>query len=131
MDAPPALAVALAAMAAMAAGAIWIPSAGKSLGSLLSLGSLAVGLFLAKLLTTVNVTTTEAEFRAYAASKGVRLNETALDNSLLGNFAPYETFAPESWVLFGLAILGVLVLMALGLAAYRGCFDRKAPGMAD
>jgi len=127
LDAPPALALALSAMAA---GAIWIPSAGKSLGSLLSLGSLAVGLFLARFLTTVNVTTTEAEFRAYAVSKGVRLNEAVLDNSLLGNFAPYETFNPEHWALFGLAILGVLVLMSLGLAAYRGGFDRKAPGKA-
>lgn len=125
-DIPPVLAL---GTAVLAAGAIWIPSAGKPLGGLLCLGSLGFVLHLVRELVTVRVTTTEEEFRAFAASRGVPLDETArLDNTLLGNFAPYELFDPERWTFFALSVFGALVLAGVGLAAFRAGFARSRPG---
>ncbi|NDY56532.1 hypothetical protein G3N56_07225 [Desulfovibrio sulfodismutans] len=127
-DIPPGIAL---GMAALAVAAIWIPPAGKPVGGLLCLGSLGFVLYIARALVTVNVTTTEEQFRAFAASRGVALNEAVrLDNTFLGNYAPYELFDPERWTFFALAVLGALVLAFVGLTAFRAGYARRRPGIS-
>jgi hypothetical protein len=110
----------------LALAALWLAPLRKPLAALLVLSLCGLVLLLGQELFTVRVTTTEEEFLAYARSQGVQLD--AVHPSLLGNYAPYQTFHAEEWVGLGVCLAGALILAGVGVAAFAGAFLRKKPG---
>ncbi len=107
----------------LALTALWLAPLRKPLAVLLVLALCGLVLLLGQELFTVRITTTEEEFLAYARSQGVQLD--AVHPSLLGNFAPYQTFHAEEWLGLGVCLAGALILAGVGVAAFAGAFLRK------
>lgn len=118
--------LALTAFGLLALVAVWLTPLRKPLAALLVLSLCGLVLYLGQELFTVRISTTEEEFKAYAASQGVHLD--VVHPSLLGNFAPYQTFLAEEWLQLGLCLAGALILAGVGGAAFVGAFLRKKPG---